>query len=397
MNDMKKLKMQLFGSFSMEYDGHVIGEEDLHSNKLTKLLVYILMNRDSVLTHQQLLEVLGNDDSQKPENVLKNLMYRMRKAMSELGDDKFICTSTGAYKWNPEILVETDYEEYEARVEALHKETDTQKRKTLCKQIIDSYGSVSTKVSQETWMLPKTVWYQTSYMEATHRLCEMLEAEGEWNELELICNEAMAVDAFDEEIHCWLLKSMHGQKKYDLAIAQYEKSKKTFYENMGIQPSEELQEAFQDMLADIGEDIKDVSNLLEEMHESERLDGAFICDYHIFRQIYRIEVRRIERSGMAEHMLLLTIRKKSTKHNDKLTESAGNDGMEALELAIRCCLRAGDVAARYSATQFVILLPMCSYESGVMVAERIQKYFRKLIGKKGIELTWELSELTGQS
>lgn len=394
---MKKLKMQLFGSFSMEYDGHVIGEEDLHSNKLTKLLVYILMNRDSVLTHQQLLEVLGNDDSQKPENVLKNLMYRMRKAMSELGDDKFICTSTGAYKWNPEILVETDYEEYEARVEALHKETDTQKRKTLCKQIIDSYGSVSTKVSQETWMLPKTVWYQTSYMEATHRLCEMLEAEGEWNELELICNEAMAVDAFDEEIHCWLLKSMHGQKKYDLAIAQYEKSKKTFYENMGIQPSEELQEAFQDMLADIGEDIKDVSNLLEEMHESERLDGAFICDYHIFRQIYRIEVRRIERSGMAEHMLLLTIRKKSAKHNDKLTESAGNDGMEALELAIRCCLRAGDVAARYSATQFVILLPMCSYESGVMVAERIQKYFRKLIGKKGIELTWELSELTGQS
>lgn len=394
---MKKLKMQLFGSFSMEYDGHVIGEEDLHSNKLTKLLVYILMNRDSVLTHQQLLEVLGNDDSQKPENVLKNLMYRMRKAMSELGDDKFICTSTGAYKWNPEILVETDYEEYEARVEALHKETDTQKRKTLCKQIIDSYGSVSTKVSQETWMLPKTVWYQTGYIEATHRLCEMLEAEGEWNELELICNEAMAVDAFDEEIHCWLLKSMHGQKKYDLAIAQYEKSKKTFYENMGIQPSEELQEAFQDMLADIGEDIKDVSNLLEEMQESERLDGAFICDYHIFRQIYRIEVRRIERSGMAEHMLLLTIRKKSTKHNDKLTESAGNDGMEALELAIRCCLRAGDVAARYSATQFVILLPMCSYESGVMVAERIQKYFRKLIGKKGIELTWELSELTGQS
>lgn len=246
-------------------------------------------------------------------------------------------------------------------------------------------------------MLPKTVWYQTSYMEATHRLCEMLEAEGEWNELELICNKALAVDAFDEEIHCWLLKSMHGQKKYDLAIAQYEKSKKMFYENMGIQPSEELQEAFQDMLADIGEDIKDVSNLLEEMHESDRLNGAFICDYHIFRQIYRIEVRRIERSGMAEHMLLLTIRKKSTKHNDKLTESAGSDGMEALELAIRCCLRAGDVAARYSATQFVILLPMCSYESGVMVAERIQKYFRKLIGKKGIELTWELSELTGQS
>lgn len=96
-------------------------------------------------------------------------------------------------------------------------------------------------------------------------------------------------------------------------------------------------------------------------------------------------------------MLLLTIRKRSTRHSDKLSEKANNEGMEALELAIRCCLRAGDVASRYSPTQFVVLLPMCSYESGTMVAERIQKYFRKLIGKKGIELVWELSELTGDA
>lgn len=246
-------------------------------------------------------------------------------------------------------------------------------------------------------MLPKTTWYQTSYMDAVHVLCGILEQAKEWQELELICNKAMVVDSFDEDIHCWLLKSMHGQRKFDLAIAQYEKSKKLFYENMGIQPPESLQDAFQEMLGAIGEDIKDVSRLLEEIQETERLNGAFICDYHIFRQIYRIEVRRIERSGMAEHMLLLTIRKRSTRHSDKLSEKANNEGMEALELAIRCCLRAGDVASRYSPTQYVVLLPMCSYESGIMVAERIQKYFRKLIGKKGIELVWELSELNGDA
>lgn len=394
---MKKLKMQLFGSFMLEYNGHTIGEETLHSNKLTRLLVYILVNRGSILKHQQLLEVLGIDNSQNPENILKNLIYRMRKAMAELGDEKFICTTSGAYCWNPDIEVETDYEQYEAWIEALRTENDAQKRKNLSYKIIDNYrNNVSPKVAQETWLLPKTTWYQICCIEAIHSLCELLEAEGEWNELEIICSKAMTVDAFDEEIHCWLLKSMHGQKKYDLAIAQYEKSKKMFYENMGIQPSAELQEAFQDMLADIGEDIKDVSNLLEEMQESERLDGAFICDYHIFRQIYRIEVRRTERSGMAEHMLLLTIRKKNSKNGSKLTENVSSEGMDALELAIRCCLRSGDVAARYSTTQFVILLPMCSYESGVAVAERIQKYFKKLTGKKGIELVWELSGLTGQ-
>lgn len=391
---MKKMKMQLFGSFVLEYEGHILDEETLHSNKLTRLLVYILMNRESVLTHQQLLEVLGNDESQKPENVLKNLMYRMRKAMSVLGDEKFICTLAGAYKWNTDIHVETDYEQYEALLAELHRTTEKEKKKDICRNIIDSYrNTVSTKVSQETWMLPKTTWYQNSYLETAHILCGLLEAEKEWAEIELICNKIMMVDAFDEDIHCWLLKSMHGQKKYDLAIAQYEKSKKIFYENMGIQSPERLQEAFQEMLSDIGEDIKDVSNLLEEMRETERIKGAFICDYHIFRQIYRIEVRRIERSGLAEHMLLLTIRKKTARGT---TDNTLNEGMEALELAIRCCLRAGDVASRYSPTQYVILLPMCSYESGTMVAERIHKYFRNLVGKKGIELVWELTEVTSE-
>lgn len=395
---MKTLKMQLFGSFAVEYNGHTLNEETLHSNKLTKLLAYILMNRDSLLTYQKLFEVLDNDDSQRPENVLKNMVYRLRKALSELGEEKFICTSSGAYKWNPDIPVETDYEEYEALVEALQKETDTKKRKKLCSAIMENYkDNVTPKIAQETWMLPKTIWYQTNYMEAVHILCGILEEEEDWNEMELICNQAMEVDDFDEEVHCGLLKSMHGQKKYDQAIAQYEKSKQFFYEKMGVQLPGSLQKVFQEILGDIGDDVKDISKLLEELKETERMRGAFVCDYQIFRQIYRIEVRRIERSGMAEHMLLLTLRKKNTYRNGKDIDNASGEGMKELELAIRCCLRAGDVAARYSPTQFVVLLPMCSYESGVMVVERIQKYFRKLIGKKGIKLVWELSELTRES
>lgn len=54
----------------------------------------------------------------------------------------------------------------------------------------------------------------------------------------------------------------------------------------------------------------------------------------------------------------------------------------------------GDVAARYSLTQYIVLLPTCNYESGVMVAERIREAFSKTIGKKHMHLTYELEELT---
>lgn len=394
MKNMSKVKMQLFGNFALEYNGKVINEETLRSNKLTKLLVYILMNRDNVLTHQRLLEVLENDDSEKPENVLKNLMYRMRKTLRALGEEKFICTSTGAYKWNPEILVETDYEQFEAQVEALQKETQVQKQKEQCREIINNYkNNVSTKVAQEIWMIPKTIWYRSVYMDAVHTLCEILEKEEEWNELELLCNKALDVDDFDEEVHCGLLKSLQGQKKYDQAIVQYEKSKKIFYEKLGVLLPESLQQTFQEMLGDIGEKAEDISKLIEELKETENISGAFVCDYHVFRQMYRMEVRRIERTGMAEHLLLFTLRKKNAGCNEKKLENNVNEGMKELELSVRCCLRAGDAAARYSATQFIVLLPMCSYESSMMVAGRIEKYFKKLTGKKGLKLVWELVEL----
>lgn len=395
---MKKIKMHLFGKFSLEYGERYLDEETLHSNKLTKLLVYILINRETVLPHQSLLEVLENDDSQNPENVLKNLMYRMRKVLAVLGDEKFICTSTGAYKWNPNILVETDYEKFEENVKELHKETQKEKKKELCNAILEGYKTnVSKKVALETWMLPKAVWYQTSYMEAVDVLCGILEEEKEWQEIELICNRAMEVDTFDEHIHCWLLKSMHGQRKYDQVFAQYEKSKKIFYESMGVQIPESVQKVFKTMLKDIGNETKDITKLLEEMRETEKLNGAFVCDYHVFRQIYRIEVRRSERIGIAEHMLCFTIRKKNNQNNQTMfLDNAEAEGMEALELTLRCCLRAGDVIARYSPVQFAVLLPMCSYESGIMVAGRIQDYFKKMIGKKGIELTWELQEIQGE-
>ena len=53
---MKKIKLQLFGSFSLQSDTGVLSEELLSSNQLLRLLAYLLIYRDKVLTHQDLIE-----------------------------------------------------------------------------------------------------------------------------------------------------------------------------------------------------------------------------------------------------------------------------------------------------------------------------------------------------
>ena len=395
---MKKLKMQLFGSFCLRYGEAIMGEEQLRSNKLTRILVYILMNRYSILTHQKLIEVFWEDDSRNPEGALKNAMYRLRNELKVLGTENFICTLPEAYRWNPEIEVESDYEELEAAQRMLKETDDLKQKKKLCGEIMECYkGNVSAKVAIESWMIPKVVWYQSVYMDAMKLYCKILAKEQQWGELEIICNRAIQEDPFDEDVHCWLLNSLHGQKKYDQVISQYEKTKKIFYENMGIKSPKKVSAVFQKILTDTGEEATDIEGLVGQLRELEKPTGSFFCDYQIFRQMYRIEARRIERLGVAEHLLLLTVRKKEPAQRGMIPEQVSQKDMDILERSIRFCLRTGDVASRYNATQFVILLPLCSYESGVKVAERIRDNFRMNAGKKGLEIVYELTDLSANS
>ena len=43
---MKKIKMQLFGSFLLANETAVLGEEKIYSNRLTRLLAYLLIYRN---------------------------------------------------------------------------------------------------------------------------------------------------------------------------------------------------------------------------------------------------------------------------------------------------------------------------------------------------------------
>lgn len=390
---MKKMKMQLFGTFCLSDGTSVLSEETLHSNKLTKLLVYLLMNRQGMLTHQKLIEFFANENSRSPETALKNQMYLLRKAMKVFGEETYICTGPGTYYWNPQIEVETDYETFEKMADTVKRGglEDTEKT-ALCREILSCYrGNVSEKVLNEQWMLPKAIWYQSIYVDIVKTLCELLTASEEWTEIEQICSQVLHTEPLDEDLHSYLIISLYRQKKYDMAMEHYEKTNKQFYESVGIRHPEKLKETFRKLLSEDGKSEMNMEDLMEEIRENKLPNGVFFCDYQIFRQIYQMEVRRTERLGTAEHIVLFTLR---LKGRGKTVDKMLMDGMELLEQTIRASLRIGDVASRYSQTQFIVLLPMCTYESAQKVVDRILKKFYRAAGKGSLEVYYELSELS---
>ena len=392
---MKKIKLQLFGRFCLQSDTGTLNEEMISSNQLLRLLAYMLIYRDKILTHQNLIEVFWDNDSKNPKGALKNIVYRLRNTLKVLGDEEFICTLSEAYQWNPEVKVETDYEQWQKLLTELRNTADETRKEELCIRIVEGYnGNVTDRVANESWILSKVMGYQSQYLDTVKTLCGLLEQQKRWAEIEGYCNEAMKVDSLDEDIHCMYLRSLYGQNKYDLAMLHYEKVNKMFYESMGNYYPEKLRTEFQKLLAENSDIVSDVEDVHKELSAQGESKGAFVCDYQVFRQIYRMEARRLKRLGMAEYVMFLTLRRKNKMYQGAAVDSVLEQGMTHLEEQLRSSLRIGDVVTRYSVTQFIVMLPACSYESGIKVGERIEKQFANVSKKLRLELRVELQELS---
>jgi hypothetical protein len=154
-----------------------------------------------------------------------------------------------------------------------------------------------------------------------------------------------------------------------------------------------MQSIFREMLSDRGGDRVQIGDLKRELNEQAPPTGVFLCDYQAFRQIYRMEARRMDRTGMAEFLVILTVRRNGGIVREPANDSTLLEGMDILRNVICRSLRTGDVVAQYNLTQFIMLLPTCSEEACEKVIERLRRRFTKDIKNRRLELLYELEEV----
>lgn len=394
---MQKLKMSLFGSFTLSSGDVEVNGRTLRSRRLELFLVYILLNRGDMLSQQSLIEAFWEGRSDNPEGALKNMIYRLRTALKVLGPEEFICTIPGSYQWNPEIEVETDYERYEALAARLRKtapEENMEERKNLCREILKIYrGNVTPMIADEPWILSRVIWYRTIFIDAAKILSGIYESEEDWEELENVCERALKVDALDEDLNCYQMKALYGQKKYEMVVVHYEKAEKLFYDSIGVHCPEKMNMLYRKFMSERQDATRDLRSFIEEATEWDMEEGAFFCDYHIFRQIYRMEARRVERMGAAEYLLMMSVRRPGGVYNDAANNKILLEGADILGKLLRKNLRSGDVVTQCGPSQFIVLLTACTYESGIIVVRRLHKQFRRSIGMRKLDLVYEMAEI----
>ncbi len=378
-SSVKFAYVKMLGGFSITVDGKKVSDEMNRTHKLWNVLAYLLAHRDRMVPQAEFIEQFWpNEQGAAPANALKTQLYRIRSLLAPLFGEDFqpILSQRGGYEWNKAIRTEVDADDFAALCQrAAHPEASKQKRETLLKEAIGLYrGSFLPKLSRSSWIIPISSKYRTMFLEAVASYAETLEQDGLYEEMVNIVQRATAIEPLDETLHSIIVRGLLQQGKHTAALAHYEYATDLLYRSLGAQQFKGLRDLYDQIMATEQAFETDLTVIQQDLRETAQVSGAFFCEYGFFREIYRLEARRSLRSGVYIHIALITV---SNADGTIPSLKVLNKTMDQLKEVIEQTLRSGDVVARYSGAQYVIMLPCANLEDSDTVIARILSRFRR--------------------
>ena len=389
------IHINLLGNFQITNGDAMIEETINRSKKMWNLLGFIITYRNKHISQTEYIDMLWPDEvSANPINALKTLLSRVRTLLNPIAihHENFILSSQGSYQWNNQLPVTIDIEEFE---KYCHYASDIARsdedRIELYKKAMDLYkGDFLNKQATELWVVPLNTYYHNLYLDSMKQFLKLLQTQNDFENMEYYCSKALQIDRFDEELHCLFIETMLDQGNTIAALSHYEQTTDMLYSNLGVKPSKKLRGLYMDIIRTQKTLEMDLNIIQSDLKEAEFKTGPFFCEYCIFQETFRLIARQAAREGRSVYLCLLTV---SDSNGDIPSLNKLDAAMKRLLDAINSSLRRGDVVAKYSGAQYVILLPDITYEDGSMVMERIIKHYYQANRRSILHLKYKLEQM----
>lgn len=389
------IQIHMLGEFSVSCDGISLGEATGRTRRLWNLLGFLIANRERRFTQAELIAAMWpGGNSENPANALKNLVYRIRSLFCECGIPgarDLIVLRKGCYFWNNDLPCTIDFEQFEQLgSSAASGHLSEQERIRRYHKALELYrGDFMSPLSGELWVVPLANHYRMLYFTYLAKVGELLIHHSRFAELCELCECALKIDPFSEQAHILMLHGLIRQGKNKEALLHYRGATERFYSELGVRPSQQLRDMYAG-IARVEHSVEtDIDTIREQLCELEP-SGAFYCDYEVFKNIYRLEARTASRFGQAVFIGLLTI----LDEDDEMppVELLSNRMGKLLDIII-AGLRKGDVVSKFSASQYIVMLPTLTFENGEMVMQRICKRFSAAYRGNKAYLSYSLKPL----
>lgn len=380
VENKNQLEISTFGNFMVKRGNELISESSKRSHKIWNLFKYFITHRGKRIPPDILLEIIWEGQDDGNQQALRNLVYRLRRLLNKNKfNDKYcyIIFSQGGYTWDTSSDYWLDAEEFESLYQLAVQTANENPKKAaeLYRQGIYLYkGDYLPEHSYYEWVIPIRNYYRRIYLESIFALTELLKKEDRYKEICKICKDALLIEPFEEGIHQIVIEALIEEGETRKALAHYEYITSLFYQELGVKPSPALKKLYRRIKNSEQVIELDLVYIQESLSDRKEAAGAFACDPDTFRFFYKLEGRRMERSGEAVFLGLLTLT--NTDYNLPSDKSL-KETMELLQRVLKNSLRKGDVISQWNEAQFLLLLPGINSEQAGRVFKRIQDKFQK--------------------
>lgn len=386
MEDKTSLKVHMLGGFSLVYGGKTIPNNYSGTSKMMQLFQILLYaGRDGIPRGELISRLYERENLEDAGATLRVNIYRLRKYIQKLNcfeNTDCIWFQEGIYRWNYcAVPLERDTDLFLTTAEAALEEEDPDKKVELLKEACRMYrGEFLPELAGEEWVAIESCKYQKLYVDCINEAAVLLKERGQFGELLELSSQASSIYYF-EEYYLMQIDCLMALGRYKEAMEIYETAASFYFEELGLEPSEEMMDRFRQMREKIHYNASVISDIKHGLQEGENKNGAYFCSYPGFVDCYHIVCRMSERSGQPAFLMLCTL---VDGEELPLTEDArlGNC-MDKLKSAIRSALRRGDSFTRYGNNQFLVLLVGIKQENCAITQSRITNCFLSygLLGK----------------
>lgn len=394
-SEANQLEIYMLGRFSLGYEGKIILEDEGRTRKVWTLLGYLLANHNRKLGPQELPELLcGDDRSNDPARTVKNLIYRLRCMLDDSGlsEQEYILQRGGIYGWNTELNYTIDTNIFISKYQsALRISNDPDCALKMYLEALELYqGKFLPHEAYDAWAVNLSTYYHRIFLDSVFSVYRILEQKQDFTAMIPICEKAIHIDPYEEELYKIYIHCLTKNERHKDALLAYETITNRLYNDTGVNPSKELRSLYRDIVKTLKSVETDIMIIKEDLNEGGQANCCYYCQYEIFKDIYRFVARGAGRGGASFFIMLCTL----TDDKDEIPSIQYlGEAMETLKACIEASLRKSDVFARYSNSQYVIMLPGISYENGSMVGERILTSFRRNKSSKHLKLHYKLNPL----
>lgn len=372
------LQVQMLGQFTLRYGDRTISDSDDRSRRVWSLLAYMLYNHGRSFAQEELIHLYwsNNEKSADPGNALKSIFHRIRTALDKLQPGLgrlLIRRKAGRYFWNDAMPLSLDIEDFEAHFHAAEAAGDVDVRLAEYQAALALYaGDPLPRVTDEIWTIPIVAYYHSLYTRAAAGAIELLEKQERTAEAVALCRRAIHIEPYQEDLYEHLMRGLLRTGDMKGAMSVYEEMSEQLFAHFGVMPSETLRTLYRQATRTVNDRTLTMDEVCSQLEEPAPHGGAMVCEYDFFKILYRAEARSIARNGHSANICLLSV---SGKDGEMLARRSLDPAMNNLQVLVQNNLRRGDVIARCSISQYIILLPQANYENSRMVADRLVSAF----------------------